>query len=364
MRCAKQTVVDAERWFVSCPQAEVLALVDDQRIKRLVGREFPDMELTPNQLIKAGQVTGDDILLHYGRIHPHGNKAAKEIPSLDEAERVAGVHPIYIKLLQRHWDRLCEQAVTFRTQLSPPDIETLFAAEVCHKVHNAFQNVSPLLSYYSWKKVIDAPLALKLSDSVEGKTVEVRLSVEEEFLFSHLTSHLEAEFSEFTQFGSWKGQLGHLIHTCLQATERVARNCSSASGMYYLGGSRQKGLSWDFPAYVCQFILKHLNSGAVPKLRVVPQPDGLWKLVPEELPTLTLAVDTGEHIHRCQEVLVKEIRNDFELEVGRRIDRRLAELRVKANHLQAMLTAAIERGSFEGTCSLCEGYFSRSSHTA
>ena len=126
-----------------------------------------------------------------GQIHPHGNKATKEIPSLDEAEWVAGVNPIY---LQRHRDRLCEQVVTFRTQLSPPDIETLFAAEVCRKVHNAVQNASPLLSY-SWK------------------------SVEKEFLFSHLTS---GRFSEFTQFGSWKGQLGHLIHTCLQLPEIAA----------------------------------------------------------------------------------------------------------------------------------------------
>ena len=360
VRCAKQTVVEAERWFTICPQGDAFALVDDQRIRRLVGREFPDMGLTPNQLIKAGQITGDDILLHYGRVRLHEAKAVEGMPSMGEAEAVDKVDPVYIKLLERHWDRLREQAITVKTQLSPPGVEALFGAEVCHKVYNAVQSASPLLSTSSWKKVIDAPFELRLSGSATERAVEVRLLVEKEFLLPHLISHLEVEFGEFTRFEAWKEQLGQLIQVCLERAERISRSCSISSGMYYLGKGRQKGLSWHFPTYVCQFILNHLYSETVPGLHAEPQPDGLWKLVPEELPSITLAVDTGDHIHRCQEVLVKEVRDNTGLQVWHEIKKELADLRTKADQLQAMLTTVVERGNFKGTCSLCEGYFTPS----
>lgn len=265
VRCAKQTVVEAERWFTICPQGETLTLVDDQRIRRLVGREFPDMGFTPNQLIKAGQITGDDILLHYDRVHPREVKTAEETSSLGEAEAVSKVGSVYIKLLERHWDRLREQAITVRTQLLPPDVEALFGVKVCYKVYNAVQTVSPLLSTSSWKKVIDAPFELRLSGSATERAIEVKLLVEKEFLFPHLISHFEAEFGEFTRLEAWKEQLGQLIQVCLEEAERISRSCSGSSGMYYLDKGRQKGLSWHFPAYVCQFILNHLYSETVPR---------------------------------------------------------------------------------------------------
>lgn len=360
VHCAKQTVVDAERWFMSRPHGEALALVDDQRIKRLVGREFPDMGLTPNQLIKTGQVTGDNILLHYGRVHPDEDKSAGAVVPLGESRHVAIVDSVRAKLLERHWDRLRKQAIILRTQLSPPNIEVLFEADVCRKLHGAIESGSSLLSTSSWTKIIDAPLELKLCDSVEQRTVEVRLSVEEEFLFPHLASHLQAESGQFSQFEAWKSQLGRLMETCVQIAERVPQNCRVAAGMYYLGRSRQKGLLWHFPAYVCQFVFNHPYSEIMPRLHTELQPDGLWKLMPEESPAITLAVDTAEHIHRCQEVLVKEVRDNAGLQVWRQISSDLTELRAKSEQLQTMLTTVIERGNFKGTCSLCEGYFTSS----
>lgn len=71
VHCGKRTVGEAEEWFATCPPGEAFALVDDQVIRRLVGREFPDMGLADNKLIKAGQVSGDDILRYYGRVRPH-----------------------------------------------------------------------------------------------------------------------------------------------------------------------------------------------------------------------------------------------------------------------------------------------------
>ena len=101
LHCAKRVVVSAEGSFRICPLGEALALVEDQRIKRLVGRDFSGMELTDKQSIRADQLTGDDILLHYGRVRPQAVK----------------VDPVYSKLVGRHWDRLRKQAVIFREQL-------------------------------------------------------------------------------------------------------------------------------------------------------------------------------------------------------------------------------------------------------
>ena len=358
LRCAKQTVVNADKWFTSCPQGEAFTLVDDQRIKRLVGREFPGMGLKENELIKAGQLTGDDILLHYDKVRPH--KPDEVTLSPVEAQQAVKVDPVHFKLLERHWDSLREQTVIFKMQLSPPTIRDLFAAEVCEKVHRAVQSGWSLLPTHLWKHIFDAPLEIRLSDSVAVRTVEIRLLAEEEFLFPHLLSHMQAEFADFTQFEVWKSQLGRLVQTCLERAEGVTRSCSSAAGMYYIGAGRQKWLSFYFPAYVCQFVFNHLYSETEPKLATELQPDGLWKLMPEESPAITLAVDTADQIHRCQEVLVNEVRDNAGLQVWQQISSDLTALKAKADQSQTILTTAIERGNFKGTCSLCEGYFAPS----
>lgn len=82
--------------------------------------------------------------------------------------------------------------------------------------------------------------------------------------------------------------------------------------------------------------------------------------MPEESPAITLALDIADHIHRCQEVLVNEVRDNAGLKVWQQISSELTALKAKADQLQAMLTTVIERGNFKGTCSLCEGYFAPS----
>ena len=66
--CRNQTVVEVEQWVRTCLVNEAISFCDDQAIKRLVGREFPTLEqISPELLVKAGQVTADDILRHYNR---------------------------------------------------------------------------------------------------------------------------------------------------------------------------------------------------------------------------------------------------------------------------------------------------------
>lgn len=184
--------------------------------------------------------------------------------------------------------------------------------------------------------------------------------MEEESLFLYLVSHLQAEFAEFIQFDLWKSQLGHLIQTCWERAEKVTRNCTVSAGRYYLGKSIPQGLLWHFPAYVCQFVCHHFDSETAPKLATELQPDGLWKLVDQEYPAVTLALDTETHIRRCQEVLVNEVRDNAGLPVWHQIKRELADLQTSADQLRSLLTILIERGNFKGTCALCEGYFAPS----
>ncbi|MDP2728608.1 MAG: hypothetical protein Q8P59_13845, partial [Dehalococcoidia bacterium] len=295
---------------------------------------------------------------------PHVDRSAEEATHSPEGAQGIKVDPTYVKLLERHWDRLREQAVALHAQLSPLDIATLFAAEACQKACDAFQSGSPLPLGHLWSRVFDAPVELRSSGSAEDRGIEARLSVEVEFLFPHLVSHLEAEFGEFTQFRAYKEQLGRLILACLQRAESVSRSCCLSSGMYYLDRDRERGLSRQFPAFICHYILGNSGSGIKPRLCIEPHPGGLYKLVAEEWPAIILAVDTTDHISRCQEVLLKQIKDNTRLQVWRQIYTDLADLKTMASQLQAMLTTVIERGSFTGTCSLCEGYFIQTSQSA
>ncbi len=96
LHCAKSSVVEGERWFRNLPQDEALALVNDQRIKRLIDdREFRKLELDNDNFIKAGRITADDILLHYGHVRP-GNAIAEG----------GTVVPKYAPRLEEHWSKL------------------------------------------------------------------------------------------------------------------------------------------------------------------------------------------------------------------------------------------------------------------
>jgi len=62
----KQRAGDIERWIEAESLESVEAIFDDQALKRVVGRELPSYEEVSRQLlVKAGQVTADDILRHY-----------------------------------------------------------------------------------------------------------------------------------------------------------------------------------------------------------------------------------------------------------------------------------------------------------
>ena len=68
--CRKNTVGNVETWFgkeLTYPQAK--AFVDDQAIKRLADRDFGYYGLVNEDLDRARQIAGDDILRHFRDDH-------------------------------------------------------------------------------------------------------------------------------------------------------------------------------------------------------------------------------------------------------------------------------------------------------
>jgi hypothetical protein len=116
--CRNQTVVEAEKWFRTCLPDEATCFCDDQVIKRLVGREFPTFEeISPELLVKAGQVTADDILRHYRPdlahirpIHEEGQKFLELLQRWREQLRFLSVAELLRKYRFESWgtDAKCE----------------------------------------------------------------------------------------------------------------------------------------------------------------------------------------------------------------------------------------------------------------
>jgi len=66
LHIGKTKVVAIERWIKAEYLDTIQAVFDDQALKRVVGRELPTFEeMDGKLLIRAGQVTADDILRHY-----------------------------------------------------------------------------------------------------------------------------------------------------------------------------------------------------------------------------------------------------------------------------------------------------------
>ncbi len=346
LHCAKQSVVEVERWFREDPRGEGLELLDDQRIRRLVSRDFPSMELLPAILIRAGQITADDLLLHYGRVSQTDTRPTPHT-----------VEPVYARRLEKHWASLRRVAATLREQLSPPSVRVLFSAEVCQMAHAAAESGARLPSGDRWKRVCDAPVEIRAAPGGEG-AIEARLLVEDDFLYSHLVSHLRAEFPEFRQIDAWTARLAKLIQSCLLQALDITLSCSSAAGLPYMGVGVQDWITYQFPAYLCQVVLDNPGRETAPALFTEAQSDGSWRLRPTDYPAITLAAGSATTDARCREACDQEFRRIASLEAWRQIKGDLERLESAAAELRVMLSTVIERGDFRGTCPLCEGYFS------
>jgi hypothetical protein len=347
--CAKQSVGEVESWFRNSPQAELTILLDDSRIRRLVGRDFTDMGLAPADLIRAGQITADDILLHYDRAG-----------RTDTALERRAFDPLYTRRLEEHWEKLRQVAASLREQLSPLPARILFSAEVCRMVHAAAESGAPLPRGDRWRQVFDAPVEVREAVAGGQRAIEARLLVENEFLFPPLLSHLQAEFPEFAGLATWQARLGEVVGACLEQVRDVTLGCSTAAGLPYMSAGTQEWLSFQFPAYICQVVMENPGRETAPELVTEVQSDGSWRLTPRDYPAITLAGGKATADARCREAFDSEFRRNTCLEVWRQIAGDLERLESGASELRPMLATVIERGDFRATCPLCQDYFVRS----
>lgn len=81
LHCSKTKVVKAEEWIKTADYSQALSICDDQSIKRVVARELVSHEdIDHASLVKAAQLTQEDILRHYREDHFAKAKIKRDDP--------------------------------------------------------------------------------------------------------------------------------------------------------------------------------------------------------------------------------------------------------------------------------------------
>jgi len=126
LHISKTTVWETEKWLKSAPLETVKGVFDDQALKRVVGRELPLLEeVEPRLLVRAGQVTADDILRHYRTDYPpkavqlEGQPPSKPGSSSAQEEAMAS---LIEKRTNEHQDDLRQLVLDWREVLNVPDL--------------------------------------------------------------------------------------------------------------------------------------------------------------------------------------------------------------------------------------------------
>ena len=330
----------AERWIRENPQAEVERVVcDDARIRRLVGRDFPEAGLADSVLIKAGQVTGVDILRHYDREPPVE-------PTLEPPDD---------KSIRRHFHRLLRQAETLRSQLQVPTSMEVFSLETCNTVVSSELSGATPWSERSWGSCFGTPLQWRQTVDQNEPIVEVRLPMESEDIFSYLRDHLSAESPDITEIlGEWRETISEWLQLCLEQISQTVAACQERTGLDYVGGGRLEGLYPTAPAYVCRYALNPPDPPDMPRLDRIRREDTWW-LVPPELPAWGLAQGSADALDQLSLILTEVIADTARQPVWARIHELSSDLERQTARLRSQLTVVIERGDVKGTCRACPG---------
>ncbi|MFC1926225.1 hypothetical protein ACFLWV_00540 [Chloroflexota bacterium] len=162
LHCGKLTVVDSERWFKGLPYTEAERLCNDTDIKRVVRKESitKSDELTTDLLVKAAQVTVDDILRRF-----------REDYLLETSEHNSAALAIE-RMKQNHWVDL---------------------ADVARK----------LASNLRFAKMYVIEQDEKIGEIVIGKNLEDRIQEYDPFLGQCLFSHMQNEISQLKDLTAW-----------------------------------------------------------------------------------------------------------------------------------------------------------------
>ena len=365
VKCANPQMTEAEKWFRDCPQERAEDLVADRRIRRLVSRDFPGMEIDPAILTKASQIVGDDILLRYGkiaRLEDTGSSGSESpFSPWDTTMRVSrrgegGV-------IDSHQKSLLNVAADLHAQLVLPRLEQLFSTEICGIVHRETKQGRSSLSSMGWEFTIGGQVSLKRRPNSSRNEVVVRFAVEDDFMFPYVMAHLNAEFKGFRRLlQSWKDDFGQLVANSIEQISRVTKECREAAGMKYLDVRVKQGLFPAAPAYMCMFALEHINVPDRAEFNLVAEGD-LWRLIPNDMPGWSMAIADKETTQKFQKSLTRLIRENTVLSVWPPIKSQHTKRQAETDEMRNLIHSVVERGTFEGVCPLCKESISQSSHT-
>lgn len=196
LHIAKKRVGEIEDWIKAEPLKSVEAIFDDQALKRVVGRELPVLEeVEPKVLVKAGQVTADDILRHYRNDYPLRAGQPEQQASSNDGQTYISSKGVSEEKLQDHWDRLVMVAETLSLSLTFPSYRWPQESRTGKGLESGGWQV---LRFKRTGKGLASG-----GSRVAGS--KVSFSVEKDFLFPRLLCHIAVKFPDFTRkFNSFK----------------------------------------------------------------------------------------------------------------------------------------------------------------
>lgn len=193
LHCSKRIVGEVEQWIYKCDLEEASRLCDDQSLRRLVGREFPGLEEISNELlIKAGQLTSEDILRHYRE------DFALVRPMQD---------PITIKTKGEHQSRLRNLLVEWMKQLPPPLRLPYLITQGWLRDEMPKERIYEILEQANTTKLFED--ALEQQEMVLHSSKEYCLPVENDPEFANLRQHL-ADYPVVDNYDTLKRQSAEL----------------------------------------------------------------------------------------------------------------------------------------------------------
>lgn len=360
VHCGKQTVGRYQKWFRELPYERARSLVPNDSIKHFVKEDFPKIAcLDKDKMAMAleRRITTDSVLLYYD----HSPAAEKE-PEPAQSPLTAA-QSMNLDLLGRHWDRLRELTVTFREQSKAPTPETIFTADVCHSIFTSVTFKTPLVPSAHWGRLFEAPFMIRQL-SQGPIPLEVKLLVEGGSLFPQLLKHLGSDDSPFFPVGfpAWIVLCDSIVSLSVELMKKVTMECPRVTLAAYAPTDREYGLRWELPAYLCRHMLAQYAGKPIPWITPLRNYDGRGpvKLVPLELFVgLTLAqeadYDRMERYHTALAELVKRIYQEDD-KILRSLNETFSQIATVSSELRKVLTRVIERGDYQGSCDICQGF--------
>jgi hypothetical protein len=227
LHCSKRIVGEVEQWIEHCDLDEAVHVCDNQALRRLVGREFPSLEeLSPELLIKADRLTGEDILRHYRAdfIHP--------LPKQDT---------LMIEAEKKHLSALRNLLAEWMKQLPPPSklpyVTQLWLTDEMPK-----ERLYEILEHPNTTKLFEDFIDLK--ERAHPLTKDYHFPIESAPDFANLCQHL-ADYLVVYNYNAFKRQFTELAFRYGILVETITQSISAGVFRQYYGEKLSAISSYD-----------------------------------------------------------------------------------------------------------------------